>query len=138
LGNKVDDDFSHRFLKCLPPRFDTLVTIIVRGGLKGVTPTQVLGDVVTQDTCHVEMEVVDKEDEKKKKKNVTFKVTTSSKGKSKKRKNEVMMKIKAQAQVWRMRDGSLCALVWQIHKEEGLWCKKKEIIIQKEGRKKML
>jgi len=84
LGNKVDDDFSHRFLRCLPPRFDTLVTIIVRGGLKGVTPTQVLGDVVTQDTCHVEMEVVDKEDEKKKK-NVTFKVTTSSKGKSKKK-----------------------------------------------------
>ena len=83
MGNKVDDDFSHRFLKCLPPRFDTLVTIIVRGGLKGVTPTQVLGDVVTQDTCHVEMEVVDKEDEKKK--NVTFKVTTSSKGKSKKK-----------------------------------------------------
>lgn len=85
MGNKVDDDFSHRFLRCLPPRFDTLVTIIVRGGLKGVTPTQVLGDVVTQDTCHVEMEVVDKEDEKKKKKNVTFKVTTSSKGKSKKK-----------------------------------------------------
>ena len=84
MGNKVDDDFSHRFLRCLPPRFDTLVTIIVRGGLKGVTPTQVLGDVVTQDTCHVEMEVVDKEDEKKKK-NVTFKVTTSSKGKSKKK-----------------------------------------------------
>jgi len=83
LGNKVDDDFSHRFLRCLPPRFDTLVTIIVRGGLKGVTPTQVLGDVVTQDTCHAEMEVVDKEDEKKK--NVTFKVTTSSKGKSKKK-----------------------------------------------------
>jgi len=84
LGNKVDDDFSHRFLRCLPPRFDTLVTIIVRGGLKGVTPTQVLGDVVTQDTCHVEMEVVDMEEEKKKK-SVTFKVTTSSKGKSKKK-----------------------------------------------------
>ena len=83
MGNKVDDDFSHRFLRCLPPRFDTLVTIIVRGGLKGVTPTQLLGDVVTQDTCHVEMEVVDKEDEKKK--SVTFKVTTSSKGKSKKK-----------------------------------------------------
>ena len=55
LGHRVDDeDFSHRFLRCLPPRFDTLVTIIVRGGLKGVTPTQVLGDVITQDTYHVE------------------------------------------------------------------------------------
>jgi hypothetical protein len=31
LGEKVEDeDFSHRFLRCLPPRFDTLVTILVR------------------------------------------------------------------------------------------------------------
>ena len=51
LGHKVDDeDFSHWFLRRLPPRFDTLVTIIVRANLKGVTPTQVLGDVVTQGT----------------------------------------------------------------------------------------
>ena len=51
LKHKVDDeDFSYWFLRCLPPRFDTLVTIIVRANLKGVTPTQVLGDVVTQGT----------------------------------------------------------------------------------------
>jgi hypothetical protein len=74
LGHKVDyEDFSYRFLRCLPPRFDTLVTIIVRGDLKGITPTQVLGDVVTQDTYRVEREGVDKEDEKKKKKSVAFK-----------------------------------------------------------------
>jgi hypothetical protein len=49
LGHKIDgDDFSHRFLRCLPSRFDTFVTIIVRLGLKGVTPTQVHSDVVTQ------------------------------------------------------------------------------------------
>jgi len=60
-------------------KFDTLVTIIVRGGLKGITPTQVLGDVVTQDIYHEER--VDKKYEKKK--SVAFKAT-SSKGKSKK------------------------------------------------------
>lgn len=37
-----DEDFSHWFLICFPPRFDTLVTIIVRVGLKGVTSIQVL------------------------------------------------------------------------------------------------
>jgi hypothetical protein len=68
LGDKVDDeDFSHRFLRCLPPRFDTLVTIIMRGGLKRVTPTQVIGDMVTQDTYHVERDGGDNEDVKKKK-----------------------------------------------------------------------
>jgi hypothetical protein len=55
LGEKVEDeDFSHRFLRCLPPRFDTLVTILVRDGLKTMTPNQELGDMVTQDTYHVE------------------------------------------------------------------------------------
>jgi hypothetical protein len=30
LGHMVDDeDFSHWFLRCLPPRFDTLVTMIM-------------------------------------------------------------------------------------------------------------
>ena len=37
LGHKMDDeDFFHGFLRCLPPRFDTLVTIIVGGGWKGL------------------------------------------------------------------------------------------------------
>ena len=53
LGEKVQDDFSHRFLMCLPPRFETLRLIIIRGGLKDITPNQVLGDVMTQETyCH--------------------------------------------------------------------------------------
>ena len=34
LGEKVEDkDFSHKFLRCLPSRFGTLVTILVRSGL---------------------------------------------------------------------------------------------------------
>ena len=35
LGENInDDDVSHRFLMCLPPRFETLRLIIIRGGLK--------------------------------------------------------------------------------------------------------
>ena len=50
LGEKVKDkDFSHKFLMCLPKRFKTLRTIIFRGGLKDVTPNEVLGDVMTED-----------------------------------------------------------------------------------------
>ena len=57
LGEKVqDDDFSHRFLMCLPPRFETLRLIIIRGGLKQLTPNQVLGDVMAQETYRVERE----------------------------------------------------------------------------------
>jgi hypothetical protein len=100
LGEKInDDDVSHRFLMCLPPRFETLKLIIIRGGLKQLTPNQVLGDVMTQETYHVERERVDKDEkedeDKKKKKSVAFKASSSSKtkGKSKKEeKNQVRMK----------------------------------------------
>ena len=56
---------------CLPPRFETLRLIIIRGGLKDITHNQVLGDVMTQETYHVEREGIDqdeKKDEDKKKK----------------------------------------------------------------------
>ena len=52
----LTDDVSHRFLMCLPPRFETLRLIIIRGGLKDITPNQVLGDVMTQETYRVERE----------------------------------------------------------------------------------
>ena len=55
LGEKLEDqDLSHRFLRFLPPRFDTLVTIPMRDGLDTMTPNQVLGDVVSQDIYRVE------------------------------------------------------------------------------------
>ena len=48
LGEKIkDDDVSHRFLMCLPPKFEMLRLLIVRGGLKETTLNQVLGDVMT-------------------------------------------------------------------------------------------
>ena len=55
LGEKNNyDDVSHWFLMCLPPRFETLRLIIIRGWLKQLTPNQVLGDVMTQETYRVE------------------------------------------------------------------------------------
>jgi hypothetical protein len=65
---------------------------IIREGLKELTPNQVLGDVMTQETYHMEREGVDKddkkEDEDKKKKSVAFKASTSSKSKGKAKKEE--------------------------------------------------
>jgi hypothetical protein len=94
LGEKVkDEDFSHKFLMCLPKRFKTLRTIIFRGGLKDVSPNEILGDVIIEDQYNDDDddddddEVVKEED--KNKKSVTFKDDTSfsknnSKGKTKK------------------------------------------------------
>jgi hypothetical protein len=43
LGEKVkDDDFSHKFLMCLPKKFKILKTIIFRGGLISVSPMRYL------------------------------------------------------------------------------------------------
>jgi hypothetical protein len=48
LGKKVkDEDFSHKFLLCLPKKFKMLRTIIFRGGLTGVSPNEVHRDVMT-------------------------------------------------------------------------------------------
>ena len=60
LGEKInDDDVSHQFLMCLPPRFEMLRMLIVRGGLKELTPNQILGDVMIQETYRVEREGVE-------------------------------------------------------------------------------
>ena len=91
LGEKInDDDVSHWFLMCLPPRFETLRLVIIREGLKQLTPNQVLGDVMTQETYHVQRKGVDKdekkEDEYNNKKSVAFKAISSSKNKGKSKK----------------------------------------------------
>jgi hypothetical protein len=84
LGEEVKDkNFSHKFLRCLPSRFGTLVTILVRSGLDTMTPNQVLRDVMTDDTYIDDDEKEEKKENKdEKKKSVAFK-TTSSKGKAK-------------------------------------------------------
>jgi hypothetical protein len=95
LGEKVEDkDFSNKFLRCFPARFGMLITLLVRIGLDTVTPNQILGDIMTEDTCIDDDEKEEnkkkkdeKKDEKKKKKkkkkSVAFKATSSSKGKAK-------------------------------------------------------
>ena len=84
LGEEVKDkDFSHKFLRCLPSRFGTLVTILVRSGLDTITPNQVLGDIMTDDTYRDDNEKEEKKEKTdEKKKSVAFKAT-SSKGKAK-------------------------------------------------------
>jgi hypothetical protein len=89
LGEKVnDEDFSHKFLMCLPKKFKTLRTIIFKGGLTGVSPNEVFEDVMTDVQYNDnDNEEVEKKDDDKKKKSVAFKASTSSsknKGKSKK------------------------------------------------------
>jgi hypothetical protein len=90
LGEEVKDkDFSHKFLRCLPSTFGTLVTVLVRSGMDTMTPNQVLGHVMTDDTYRDDDEKEEKKKkdeknyEKKKKKSVAFKATSSSKGKAK-------------------------------------------------------
>jgi hypothetical protein len=92
LDKKInDDDVSHWFLMCLSPRVETLKLIIIREGLKQLTPNQVLSDVMTQETYRVKREGVDqdeKKDEEKNKKSVAFKTSTSSKNEGKSKKEE--------------------------------------------------
>ena len=50
LGFEVSDaDFSHKFFRCLPKRYDTIATLVVRSNVKTATPTQILEEVLTHD-----------------------------------------------------------------------------------------
>ena len=50
LGFEVPDaDFNHKFLRCLPERYDTIVTLLVRSNVKTATLTQILREVLTHD-----------------------------------------------------------------------------------------
>ena len=69
LGEEVKDkDFSHKFLRCLPSRFGTLVTILVRSDLDTMTPNQMLGDIMIDDTYRDDDEKEEKKEKKDEKK----------------------------------------------------------------------
>jgi hypothetical protein len=42
-------DISHKFLRALPPKYETIVTLLVRSDLKKLSPLKVLGEVLTHD-----------------------------------------------------------------------------------------
>jgi hypothetical protein len=42
-------DFTHRFLRYLPEKYDTIVIMLVRSELTTTSPTEVLGEILTQD-----------------------------------------------------------------------------------------
>jgi hypothetical protein len=45
----TNKDLSHKFLRCLSGKYETIVTLLVRSDLKKMTPTEVLGEVLTHD-----------------------------------------------------------------------------------------
>jgi hypothetical protein len=47
--NVTNKDFSHKFLRCLPGKYETIVTLLIRSDLKKMTPMEVLGEVLTHD-----------------------------------------------------------------------------------------
>jgi hypothetical protein len=50
LGFDVPEvGISHKFLRALPPKYETIITLLVRSNLKTITPSEVLGEVLTHD-----------------------------------------------------------------------------------------
>jgi hypothetical protein len=50
LGFNVPDvDFTHKFLRSLPEKYETIVIVLVRSDISTTSPTEVLGEILTQD-----------------------------------------------------------------------------------------
>jgi hypothetical protein len=47
--NAPDVDFTHKFLRSLPKKYHTIVTMLVRIDLTTTSPNEVLGEILTQD-----------------------------------------------------------------------------------------
>jgi urate oxidase len=47
--NVTNKDFSHKFLRCLSKKYETIVTLLVRTDLNKMTPMEVLGKVQAHD-----------------------------------------------------------------------------------------
>jgi hypothetical protein len=70
-------DISHKFLRALPPKYETIVTLLVRSNLKTITLLEVLGEVLTHDIFKQSQEELHDNLHKDKKKIVAFKAKTS-------------------------------------------------------------
>jgi hypothetical protein len=73
-----DVDISHKFLRALPPKYKTIVTFLVRSNMKSISPSEVLGEVLTHDIFKQSKEKLYGNLHEDKKKIVTFKTKTSN------------------------------------------------------------
>jgi hypothetical protein len=71
-------DISHKFLRALSPKYETIVTLLVRSDLKKLSPLEVLGEVLTHDIFKQSQEELHGNFYEDKKKIVAFKVKTSN------------------------------------------------------------
>jgi hypothetical protein len=69
---------SHKFLRALPPKYETIVTLLVRSNLKTITPSKVLGEVLTHDIFKQSQEELHGNLHDEKKKIVAFKAKSSN------------------------------------------------------------
>jgi hypothetical protein len=79
LGFDIPEvDISHMFLRALPPKYETIVTLLVRSNLKIISLSEVLGEVLTHDIFKQSQEKLYDNLHEDKKKIVTFKAKTSN------------------------------------------------------------
>jgi hypothetical protein len=71
--NVTNKDFSHKFLRCLPKKYETIVTLLVRIDLNKMTPTEVLGEVQTHDLFKQSQKEVQGQSMSEEKKNISLK-----------------------------------------------------------------
>jgi len=78
LGFEVPDaDFNHKFLRCLPERYDTIVRCYFRSNVKTATSTQILGEVLTHDMFKKSQDEAHSGEIDEKKKSVAFEAQDS-------------------------------------------------------------
>jgi hypothetical protein len=71
-------DISHKFLRALPLKYETIVTLLVRSNMKTTTPLEVLDEVLTHDIFKQSQEELHGNLHEDKKKIMAFKIKTSN------------------------------------------------------------
>jgi hypothetical protein len=69
---------SHKFLRALPTKYETIVTLFVRSNMKTITPSKVLGEILTHDIFKQSQGELHGNLYDDKKKMVAFKAKTSN------------------------------------------------------------
>jgi hypothetical protein len=73
----TNKDFCHKFLRCLPEKYETIVTLLVRTDLNKMTPTEVLGEVQTHDLFKQSQKEVQGQSMSEEKKNIALKAKST-------------------------------------------------------------